>query len=328
MVPWLATHRGATKAEIAARFGIPLDAARARPRPDHDGRRPAVLAGRLHQHRLRGRHRRRLVRAVLHPAVAAHRGRGPGAPRRRAGAARGARARIEHGPARHRARQARGGARRLRGRRRVRRSRITSTRCGTLRSTATRIEIEYWSAGRDELTTRRSTRVRRSSRWGSGTRTRTTTCAASRGCSASTASAASAPPDETFTPVPAGAPERRVQPTTRRPRGSRSSSRRRRAGSPRASPPESVEDLPDGRPAGRARGQRDGVARARSCSEPGPRRASSLRPRARRRRPRRGPPGPGPLRRAVKGRPGGGLARWCRRRTPATWKDDRQWMHP
>ena len=94
MVPWLATHSGATKAEVAARFDMPLDQLERDLGADHDGRRPAVLAGRLHQHRLRGRHRRRVVRAVLHPAAAPHRGRRSGAARRRARAARGARAPI------------------------------------------------------------------------------------------------------------------------------------------------------------------------------------------------------------------------------------------
>ena len=252
-------HRGATKAEVAARFGITLEQLERDLGADHDGRRAAVLARRLHQHRLRGRHRRRLARAVLHPAAAAHRGRGPRAARRRAGRCSRCRARTsgDRSPPRSTSSRPRSACRR---------SSSTSRRPSTSRAVrdaaerGERIEIDYWSAGRDALDdppdrpgppffalgewyTDAFDHLRGEPRMFRVDRIRAVRTT-----------------DETFTPVPAGAPGAVYNP---RPDDRRvtSSSRRRRAGSPRL-PGRVGRGAGRRRPAGRARGERERVARA------------------------------------------------------------------
>ena len=68
-----------------------------------------------------------------------------------------------------------------------------------------RVEIDYWSAGRDELTTRRDRPGRRLLRDGRLVRRRrTATAPTTSACSASIASAACAPTGEHFEPEPTG----------------------------------------------------------------------------------------------------------------------------
>ncbi len=111
-----------------------------------------------------------------------------------------------------------------------------------------RVEIDYWSAGRDELTTpadRPGCRLLRDS--ASGTSARTATAPTTSACSASTASAACAPTGETFEPEPTGFETGDVYtPRARRPAGHAASSRPTAAGSPEAYPTESVTERPDG----------------------------------------------------------------------------------
>ena len=95
------------------------------------------------------------ARRVLPPAAAAHAGRGSRAARRRARAARGARLRSRRARSRPRSAKLEARARPPGPRRRRRRARRTSTTSATRPRHHERVEIDYWSAGRDELTTRR-----------------------------------------------------------------------------------------------------------------------------------------------------------------------------
>ena len=156
LVPWIVAHPGATKAEIAQRFGITVD------QLDDDlalvlmiGVPPYSPGDYLDVDRGRRRRRDDPARRLLPPAAAAHAGRRSRAARRRARAARGARLAIPTGPLATALAKLEARARPPRPRRRRRRARRTSTRCATRPPTTNGVEIDYWSAGRDELTTRR-----------------------------------------------------------------------------------------------------------------------------------------------------------------------------
>ena len=204
MIPWLATHRNVSKQAVASRFRISLDQLEADLALDHDDRGPS---------------RTRPATTSTSPTTATPWTSGSrrtsrdrsASPRSRASRCSPAAGRCSRCPAPTPTGPLATAVAKLEaalGVTEVKVELASPPLLAEVRAAAAdgrRIEIDYWRAGRDELTTRRDRpRRRRSSRSGSGTPTRSATCAGSRGCSASTGSA---PCTTTGEYVPARAPD-------------------------------------------------------------------------------------------------------------------------
>ena len=235
LVPWIVAHPGTPKAEIAQRFGISVG------QLDEDlalvlmiGVPPYSPGDYLDVEEDDDGGRDDPPRRLLPPPVATHARRRPRAARRRARLARRAGLGSRRS-ARDRARQARS----TRSTSRISSSTSASPKhLDAIRDAVhhhERIEIDYWSAGRDELTTRgRRPRRRVLRARGLVRRARTATGPRPTGCSESTGSVGSGRREQHFDRADRR-PRRRARSTTRRPttRGSRSASHPPRRGSPR-----------------------------------------------------------------------------------------------
>ena len=224
------------------------------------------------------------------------------------------------GPLGHRARQARGHARR-RGRLAVDvgAGATTSNDSATRPPTTSSVEIDYWSSGTRRADDPRHRSRRVFPRSASGTSRPAATAPSDERMFRVDRIRRSAPRARTSSRRPAPTTTSRTSSTRRSPttRGSRSSWRPTPAGSPRATRPSRPSSARDGTWRGRARGERAGVARA-----PPP--AARPRRRGRRRRPSSGT-SPHVLRRRLRARYGGERVRHPRPLNPLRRARMAQW---